>query len=106
MILSNELTPSQVANSAGCHTSTITRHITNMGLFGSPKAPHMRRGCPRRLTPEMIKALSDYLIERLYSMNQLSSCMTSLKSKFHHATSVEQHTIQKPRNTWFMVCTF
>lgn len=64
MILSNELTPSQIANAAGCHLSTITRHITNMGLFGSLKAPPMRRGRPRRLTPEMVRALCDYLIEK------------------------------------------
>lgn len=67
MILSNELTPPQIANAAGCHPSSISRHIANVGLFGSVKAPHMRRGRPRRLTPEMIKALCDYLIEKPYS---------------------------------------
>jgi hypothetical protein len=34
MILSNELTHSQIAKAAGCHPSTITRHVTNMNLFG------------------------------------------------------------------------
>lgn len=64
MILSNRLTPSRIAKAAGCHPSTISRHISNMGLFGSLKAPPIRRGRPRCLTPEMIKALLDYLIEK------------------------------------------
>lgn len=64
MILSNELTPSQIANAAGYHSSTITSYITNMDLFGSFKGSHIRHGRPRRLTPEMIKAFSDYLLEK------------------------------------------
>ncbi|KAF4209653.1 hypothetical protein CNMCM5878_005039 [Aspergillus fumigatiaffinis] len=64
MILSNELTRSQIANAAGCHPSTITRHVTNMELFGDVKAPPNKGGRPRRLTPIMLKALCDHLLEK------------------------------------------
>lgn len=66
MILSNELTPSQIANAAGCNPSTVTRHINNLNIFGSVKAPPIKRGRPRRLTPEMVKALCDHLLEKPY----------------------------------------
>ena len=64
MILSNELTHSQIAKAAGCHPSTITRHVTNMNLFGDVKAPPNKGGRPRRLTPVMLKALCDHLLEK------------------------------------------
>lgn len=64
MILSNELTHSQIANAAGSHPSTITRHVINMNIFGNMKAPPNKGGHPRRLTPIMIKALCDHLLEK------------------------------------------
>jgi transposase len=63
MVLSNDLTPSQIANAVGCHPSTITRHATNMNLLGDVKAPPNKGGRPRRLTPVMLKALCDHLLE-------------------------------------------
>jgi hypothetical protein len=66
MILSNELTHSQIANAAGCHPCTITRHVSNMHLFENMKAPPKKGGCPRRLTPAMLKALCDHLLEKPY----------------------------------------
>lgn len=64
MILCNELTPSQIAEAAGCHRSTITRHRSNVRLFGSVRAPPNKGGRPRSITPDMIKALCDYLLEK------------------------------------------
>lgn len=64
MIMSNELTYSQIANAAGCHPSTITRSVTNINMFGNMKAPPNKGGRPRRLTPIMVKALCDHLIEK------------------------------------------
>lgn len=62
--MSNELTYSQIANAAGCHPSTITRSVTNINMFGNMKAPPNKGGRPRRLTPIMVKALCDHLIEK------------------------------------------
>lgn len=64
MILSNELTHSQFAKAAGCHPSTIIRHITNMNLFRDVKAPPNKGRRPRRLTPAMLKALCDHLLKK------------------------------------------
>jgi hypothetical protein len=58
------LTRSQIASAAGCHPSTITRHAANMNLFGDVKAPWNKGGRPRRLTPIMVKALCDHLLEK------------------------------------------
>ncbi|EED22757.1 TPR domain protein [Talaromyces stipitatus ATCC 10500] len=64
MILSNELTTSQIAEAAQCHPSTIRRHRSNLRLFGSVTAPSNKSGRPRRLTPVMIEALCDHLLEK------------------------------------------
>ena len=63
MISSNYLTHSQITNAAGCHPSTITRHITN-NMFRNMKVPPNKGGCPRRLIPIMIKALCDHLLKK------------------------------------------
>ncbi|KAF4262843.1 hypothetical protein CNMCM8812_004371 [Aspergillus fumigatus] len=66
MIVSNELTVPQMAEAAGCNERTIRRLRSNMRLFGSVKAPPNRRGRPRNLTPVMIQALCDHLLEKPY----------------------------------------
>jgi transposase len=53
-----------MAEAANCHRSTITRHVANMRLFGSVRAPSNKGGRPRSLTPVMIKALCDHLLEK------------------------------------------
>jgi hypothetical protein len=69
MIMSNELTTSQIAEAVRCHPSTIRRHRTNLQLFGSVTAPPNNSGRPRRLNPVMIKALCDHLLEKLPSIS-------------------------------------
>lgn len=64
MLISNELTHTQIAEAAGCHPSTIRRHASNMNLFGSVKAPAIKGGRSRSLSPVMIKALCDHLLEK------------------------------------------
>jgi transposase len=66
MIVSNELTVPQMAEAAGCNERTIRRLRSNMRLFGSLKAPPNRRGRPRNLTPVMIQALCDHILEKPY----------------------------------------
>lgn len=64
MILSNELTHSQIAKAAGCHLSTITRHVTNINLFRDVKAPLNKGGRPQRLTLVILKALYNHLLKK------------------------------------------
>ncbi|EED14549.1 conserved hypothetical protein [Talaromyces stipitatus ATCC 10500] len=66
MIISNELSVPQMAESAGCNERTIRRLRSNMRQFGSVKAPPNRRGRPRTLAPFMIQALCDHLLEKPY----------------------------------------
>jgi len=64
MIVSNELTASQMAKAAGCHKRTIKRHRSNVRLFGSVTAPPNKGGRPRSLTPLMVQVLCDHLVEK------------------------------------------
>ena len=66
MVLNNELTVPQMAEAAGCNERMIRRLRSNMRQFGSVKAPPNKRGRPRTLTPVMIQALCDHLIEKPY----------------------------------------
>lgn len=68
MISSGELTASQIAEAAGCSKRAITRIRSNMRLFGSIKAPSIKAGRPRSITPIMLEALCTvYLRSRLYT---------------------------------------
>jgi len=64
MIVSNELTASQMAKAADCHKRTIKRHRSNVRLFGSVTAPPNKSGRPRSLTPLMVQVLCDHLVEK------------------------------------------
>jgi transposase len=64
MISSGELTTSQVAEAAGCSKCAIIRIRSNLRLFGSIKAPSIRAGRPRSITPIMLDALCDRLLEK------------------------------------------
>lgn len=64
MLMSNELTTSEIADAAKCDPSTVSRHRTNLHLFGTATAPPNKKGRPRSLTPVMIKALCDHLLEK------------------------------------------
>lgn len=62
MLKSNELTISQIANAAGCSKRSVYSIRSNLELFGSAKAPRIRAGRPRILTPLMLEALCDHLL--------------------------------------------
>jgi hypothetical protein len=64
MLMSNELTTSEMADVVNCHPSTIRRHRDNLRVFGRVMPHHNKKGRPRRLTPLMIKALYDHLLEK------------------------------------------
>lgn len=64
MLISGELTTSQMAEAAGCSKRAIIRLRANLQLFGSLKAPQIKGGRPRKITPVMLEALCDYLLEK------------------------------------------
>ena len=64
MIHSGELSISQKAQAAGCNRSTILRISSNIRMFGSVKAPPKRGGRPRSVTPVMLEALCNHLVEK------------------------------------------
>lgn len=64
MLISGELTTSQMAETAGCSKRAIIRLRANLQLFGSLKAPQIKGGRPRKITPVMLEALCDYLLEK------------------------------------------
>jgi predicted transcriptional regulator len=64
MIHSGELSMNEMAQAAGCNKSTISRISSNIRMFGSVKAPPIKGGRPRNITPVMLEALCDHLIEK------------------------------------------
>lgn len=64
MILSNSLTTAQMADAAGCSERSV-RHIrSNLRCFGTTRAPFNGVGRPRSITPQMLRALCEHLIEK------------------------------------------
>jgi hypothetical protein len=53
-----------MANVAGCNDRTIRNIDTNMRLFGNTRAPTNGAGQPRLITPPMLAALCDRLLEK------------------------------------------
>ena len=64
MIYSGELSISQMAQAAGCNRSTILRISSNIQMFGSVKSLPNRNRQPCSITPVMLEALCDYLLEK------------------------------------------
>nr|XP_001390211.2 transposase [Aspergillus niger CBS 513.88] len=64
MLVSGELTTSQMARTANCSKRAIFRLRSNLRLFGTLKAPPIKGGRPRKLTPPMLETLCDHLIEK------------------------------------------
>lgn len=61
MTLSNSLTGVQIAGVAGCSTRSVRTIRTNLRCF---KAPANGAGRPKSITPPMLHALCDRLIEK------------------------------------------
>jgi transposase len=64
MIHSKSLTTSQMAEAAGCSERSIKTIRSNLRLFGSVRAPPNGVGRPRSITPPMLEALCDHLLEK------------------------------------------
>ena len=64
MALSGTLSARQMANVAGCSKRTIHSHRLNMHYFGSTRAPPNGAGRRRSVTPSMLQALKDHLLEK------------------------------------------
>jgi len=64
MVISGTLTARQMANVAGCSRRTIHSHRSNMQYFGSTRAPPDGAGRRRSVTPSMLEALKDHLLEK------------------------------------------
>ncbi|KAJ5102349.1 hypothetical protein NUU61_004571 [Penicillium alfredii] len=64
MIQSQSLTRSQMAKAAECSEQTIKNIRRNLRLFGHVHAPPTRVGRRRSLTPPMLEALCDHLLEK------------------------------------------
>ena len=64
MILSKSLTTSEMAKAAECSKRSIINISNNLRWFGNVKAPQTRVGRRRTVTPSMLEALCDHLLEK------------------------------------------
>ena len=64
MILSGSLTNHQIASGARCTTRSVQNIRSNLRCFGTTKAPPNRVGRPRTITPPMLSALLEHLVEK------------------------------------------
>lgn len=64
MILSGSLTTSQMADAAECSERSITTIRSNLQLFGSTRAPRNPPGRRSTITPPMLEALCEHLLEK------------------------------------------
>ena len=64
MILDRSLKAVEMAAAAGCSDRTIRNKRSNMRCFGSTEAPPNRGGRRRRITPVMLDALREKLLEK------------------------------------------
>lgn len=65
MIDSKSLTTSQMAEAAGCSKRSIITISNNLRMFGDVRAPLIPGGRPRMITPVILEALCDNLLEQL-----------------------------------------
>jgi hypothetical protein len=63
MILSN-CPPTEIADVVGCSERSVFAIQSNLRHFGSTKAPLNGIGRPRSITPQMLDALCEYLLEK------------------------------------------
>lgn len=64
MIESNSLTSPQMAHAAGCSKQSILHIRSNLTVFGKVRAPRNGVGRPRSITPSMLEALCEHLMEK------------------------------------------
>nr|KMM64269.1 hypothetical protein CPAG_00621 [Coccidioides posadasii RMSCC 3488] len=86
MITSDEsLTTSQMAEAVGCSTCAIKQIRSNLRLFGSISTPPINAGRPRSITPSMLEALCNHLLEK--SSLYLDEMVVFLWDEFNVYTS-------------------
>jgi transposase len=64
MLLSNR-PPAEIADAVGCSERSVFAIKSNLRSFGSTKAPSNGIGRPRSITPPMLDALCEHLLEKL-----------------------------------------
>ncbi|KAF9238003.1 hypothetical protein CBS147339_7612 [Penicillium roqueforti] len=64
MILSKSLNTSQMAEAAECSERSIINIRNNLHQFGNVRAPPTRVGRQRSITPPMLEAVCDHLLEK------------------------------------------
>jgi hypothetical protein len=68
MISSGELTTSQMAEAAGCSKRAILRIRSNLRLLGTIKAPPIKAGRPRSITPVILVQVSKFHRDQRYQI--------------------------------------
>jgi transposase len=64
MIVSGDLSTKQMADVAGCSDRSIKHIRSNLRCFGTTKAPPNGVGRRRSITPPMLQALQEHLLEK------------------------------------------
>jgi hypothetical protein len=64
MTLNKSLTTTRMADVTGCSEHAIRSTRSNLRCFGTVKAPFNDVGRPRSITPLMLEALREYLLEQ------------------------------------------
>ncbi|KAL2005970.1 hypothetical protein VTN00DRAFT_9624 [Thermoascus crustaceus] len=64
MIQSKSLTTSQMAYVADCSKQSIIKIGSSLRVFGNVRAPRNGVGRPRSITPPMLEALCEHLMEK------------------------------------------
>jgi transposase len=64
IIVSKSLTAAQMADVAGCSIRSVKYIRSNLRSFGTVKAPWNGAGRPRSITPSMLEALREYVLEK------------------------------------------
>ena len=64
LLLATDANPKEIASSFRCHAATVYRIKQNIELFGEARpAPISIQGRPRKITPEALEGLLDWVLE-------------------------------------------
>src|SRR5580658_5709109 len=64
MIVSKSLKTDQMADIAGCSPRSVKAIRSNLRCFGTTRAPFNGGGHPRSITPSILDAFREYLLEK------------------------------------------
>jgi hypothetical protein len=64
MIINRSLTTAKMTDITGCSTRSIKAIRSNLRYFGNTKAPSNGRGRRRSITPSILDALYEHLLEK------------------------------------------